>query len=406
MNDRAIRLTVRDPDPRALPADRRLPPDPGDPALPLAGGLVLARARWSRSRTGSRPLISGHAVADAAPVPGRLRALRRAPVAYLTLAADPYPGFTGRPGAIRSTSRSTRPAAPEPLGHRLSPVPRAPGDPAGGLADGLRHQLGGRRQHRGSGGVAAPPRSSAGSPASRAAACRRGLRDLPPTGSATRRRSTATCSSHRPLSEQRPGDYESANVYRATRSGCTVDDDLRRSRLTVFFRLLLAIPHFVWLLLWGIVAFFAAIANWFATLVPRHARRRRCTASSPPTCATRSTSSRSSSSSPTRSRASPGRRAAIRSTSRSSRPSARTAGSPAFRLFLAIPGVPDRRARSAARLPGGVLSWFYALVRGRGAARAAQPRRLSSCATSRRRTGYVYLLTDRYPYSGPRRAGR
>jgi hypothetical protein len=31
-----------------------------------------------------------------------------------------------------------------------------------------------------------------------------------------------------------------------------VTDDLRRSRLTVFFRLLLAIPHFVWLLLWGI----------------------------------------------------------------------------------------------------------------------------------------------------------
>ena len=27
----------------------------------------------------------------------------------------------------------------------------------------------------------------------------------------------------------------------------TVDDDLRRSRLTVFFRLLLAIPHLIWL---------------------------------------------------------------------------------------------------------------------------------------------------------------
>jgi hypothetical protein len=45
-----------------------------------------------------------------------------------------------------------------------------------------------------------------------------------------------------------------------------VDDDLRRSRLTVFFRLLLAIPHLVWLWLWGIVVFFAVIANWFATL--------------------------------------------------------------------------------------------------------------------------------------------
>ncbi|HEX3608088.1 MAG TPA: DUF4389 domain-containing protein [Solirubrobacterales bacterium] len=43
-------------------------------------------------------------------------------------------------------------------------------------------------------------------------------------------------------------------------------NDLRRSRLTVFFRLLLAIPHLIWLTLWGIVALLAAIGNWFATL--------------------------------------------------------------------------------------------------------------------------------------------
>jgi len=46
-----------------------------------------------------------------------------------------------------------------------------------------------------------------------------------------------------------------------------VTDDLQRNRLTVFFRLILAIPHLIWLLLWGIVATLAAIANWFATLV-------------------------------------------------------------------------------------------------------------------------------------------
>jgi hypothetical protein len=46
-----------------------------------------------------------------------------------------------------------------------------------------------------------------------------------------------------------------------------VTDDLQRNRLTVFFRLILAIPHVIWLLLWGIVATLAAIANWFATLV-------------------------------------------------------------------------------------------------------------------------------------------
>jgi hypothetical protein len=44
-------------------------------------------------------------------------------------------------------------------------------------------------------------------------------------------------------------------------------DDSRRSRLTVFFRLLLALPHLVWATLWGIAALLAAIVNWFATLI-------------------------------------------------------------------------------------------------------------------------------------------
>jgi hypothetical protein len=50
----------------------------------------------------------------------------------------------------------------------------------------------------------------------------------------------------------------------------SVDDDLRRSRLTVFFRLLLWLPHLVWLLLWGIAVVFAVIANWLVTLFAGH----------------------------------------------------------------------------------------------------------------------------------------
>jgi hypothetical protein len=46
-----------------------------------------------------------------------------------------------------------------------------------------------------------------------------------------------------------------------------VTDDLHRSRLTVFFRLLLAIPHLIWVGLWGIAVFFVLLVNWFATLV-------------------------------------------------------------------------------------------------------------------------------------------
>jgi hypothetical protein len=45
-----------------------------------------------------------------------------------------------------------------------------------------------------------------------------------------------------------------------------VNDDLQRTRLTVFFRLILAIPHFIWATLWSVIAILAWIVNWFATL--------------------------------------------------------------------------------------------------------------------------------------------
>jgi hypothetical protein len=46
-----------------------------------------------------------------------------------------------------------------------------------------------------------------------------------------------------------------------------LDDDGRRSRLTVFFRFLLALPHLVWLLLWSVAAFLAAVVNGIVALV-------------------------------------------------------------------------------------------------------------------------------------------
>ena len=47
----------------------------------------------------------------------------------------------------------------------------------------------------------------------------------------------------------------------------TVSGDLRRSRLTVFFRLLIAIPHLLWMWLWGIAAEVALLLAWVAALV-------------------------------------------------------------------------------------------------------------------------------------------
>src|SRR5918994_680081 len=46
-----------------------------------------------------------------------------------------------------------------------------------------------------------------------------------------------------------------------------VRDDLERSRLTVFFRLFLAIPLFLWVVLRGIAAFVVGFVNWLAVLI-------------------------------------------------------------------------------------------------------------------------------------------
>ena len=47
----------------------------------------------------------------------------------------------------------------------------------------------------------------------------------------------------------------------------TLEDEEQRSRLTVFFRLLLALPHFVWLFGWSVLAGLGAVLNWLVTLI-------------------------------------------------------------------------------------------------------------------------------------------
>src|SRR3954466_8811242 len=62
---------------------------------------------------------------------------------------------------------------------------------------------------------------------------------------------------------------EAAGTYEHTSTHpirLVVNDDLQRNRLTVFFRLILAIPLFLWAVLWAVVAVLAYIANWFASL--------------------------------------------------------------------------------------------------------------------------------------------
>ena len=56
-----------------------------------------------------------------------------------------------------------------------------------------------------------------------------------------------------------------------------VDDDLSRARLLVLFRWLIALPHFVWLFLWTILAVLAALVGWliapFIARLPRPLHR-------------------------------------------------------------------------------------------------------------------------------------
>jgi hypothetical protein len=48
--------------------------------------------------------------------------------------------------------------------------------------------------------------------------------------------------------------------------GLIVTDDLRRSRLTVFFRLLLLIPHYIWLEIWGIALIVTVPVSWLVAI--------------------------------------------------------------------------------------------------------------------------------------------
>jgi hypothetical protein len=45
-----------------------------------------------------------------------------------------------------------------------------------------------------------------------------------------------------------------------------VDDDLERNRLTVFFRLVLALPHYLWAQLWAYALYVFVPFQWLATL--------------------------------------------------------------------------------------------------------------------------------------------
>jgi hypothetical protein len=175
--------------------------------------------------------------------------------------------------------------------------------------------------------------------------------------------------------------------------------DLRRSRLTVFFRILLALPHIIWLLLWSILAFLAAIAQWFGTLVrgapagglhrflTRYVRYRLhvyaflMLVGNPFPGFT-------------------GAEGTYPLDLEVEGPQRQSRWKTGFRIILVIPALLVTAALGGALLSSAVLTWFYALVK------ASAPwglRNLSAYALryDAQVEAYLLLLTDAYPHASP-----
>jgi hypothetical protein len=183
-----------------------------------------------------------------------------------------------------------------------------------------------------------------------------------------------------------------------------VTDDLRRSRLTVLFRLLLAIPHFVWLTLWLAPACFAVTAAWLVAIalgrVPSSLHRflaayvrywthvlafvtvvgRRFPGFT-------------------------GREGSYGIDVMIEPPLRQRRLKTLFRLVLALPASTVAGALGGVLFVVGVLGWWAALVRGQ---MPEGMRNLgASCLRYNAQTyAYLLLVTDRYPYASPVLAGR
>jgi hypothetical protein len=183
-----------------------------------------------------------------------------------------------------------------------------------------------------------------------------------------------------------------------------VEDDRERNRLTVFFRLLLAIPYLLWGFLWGIAAFFAAIAGWFAALVTgrlpealhrflgafvryqTHVNSFIFLLGGPFPGFT-------------------GRRGSYPVDLEIDEPQPQHRAKTAFRVILAIPAFAAAGGFGTVAAVAAVGAWFSVLATGR--VPEGLHRLLGWAVRYQAQTyAYVLLLTERYPYTGPDGRGR
>jgi hypothetical protein len=328
--------------------------------------------------------------------------------AYLFLAANPYPGFTGDPGypvdvEIDPPERQSRwktafriiLAVPPLL--ITSALVGAPGGGGGGRGDEA-----GEYFAFGGGGIAFLVAFFAWFACLARGRMPQGFRDL--VAYALRYAAqtyaylfllTERYPDSDPAEPRTPGDPPPQAIR------LTVDDDLRRSRLTVFFRLLLAFPHLVWLILWGIAVIVVAILNWFATLaIGRPPRAFHRFLSAYLRYDTHVFAFLTLVANPF-----PGFTGAPGSYPidlEIDEPGPQHRLKTLFRLVLAIPAIIVASTLGSLLFFVAVFGWFVSLATGR------MPHGLRNAGAyvlryDAQMYGYAYyLLTDRYPYSGPR----
>jgi hypothetical protein len=181
--------------------------------------------------------------------------------AYLFLAANPYPGFLGRPGYPVELEVDP-PARQGRLGGLVRLVLAIPavvlattlaGGPSGPWAW--------------SGGVLGVASALVWLAAVATGKAPRGLRDLVAyaIGYGAQTAAYALLLTGR-YPDARPGLVQPPAALPSHPVRLELGDTGRRSRLTAFFRPLLALPHAAWLLLWGAAVVPAVLAGWLAAL--------------------------------------------------------------------------------------------------------------------------------------------
>lgn len=197
--------------------------------------------------------------------------------AYLGIAANPYPSFTGEPGYPLDVTIPEPQSQPRwkialrlPLALPALIVAAALGSgvAGGGGGGAARDSEAQWFTTSGVGGVAAVCAILGWFAVLARGRMPRGLRDLGAYGIGYTAQAYAyvlLLTDRYPNSD--PGSLGPAWSLPDHPVRLELADDLRRSRLVVLFRFLLALPHLVWLTLWSVVAFLAALANGIVALV-------------------------------------------------------------------------------------------------------------------------------------------